>query len=414
MAIKAKTNEKSNDPERDIKEIKAQEEALKIRTADGYPVEVAYLDNLGEFYKAQDRYDEAEPLFMRALEIRENSLGPDHPNTDIVRNNLKTLLENSKKAKSDTSIDRAFIQQVKTTYGKGHETEFENVKQVEFILIKGTYTLISAGKNPKRDEDANKPPEYFSEQHELLKKELIRRGVLFTQVVGKHRGLEDLHLVMAHNLYKNEAIEIGSAFKQDSVRYVTEEKNQLIYTTDSRMEDGTPIPKGSYYEGEGWENVGADATDNYTELDVGGSQRARFRLNFDFDNLKHSVSGASAVHERWDKTANSADQTGITLKMGMVHWLRIFDLDDAFDDLILNFAKILVLRNANREKFVHSKLDELDEYIGTHKKNGTSDEIKTLIVDWITDQERAIPVLEKQLNDEWIAEIEKEDDLDSK
>jgi hypothetical protein len=36
--------------------------------------------------------------------------------------------------------------------------------------------------------------------------------------------------------------------------------------------------------------------------------------------------------------------------------------------------------------------------------------LKTLIVDWIADQERAISVLEEQLNNEWIAEIMKDDE----
>ena len=36
-------------------------------------------NNLAELYRALGRYDEAEPLHRRALEIREKRFGPDHP-----------------------------------------------------------------------------------------------------------------------------------------------------------------------------------------------------------------------------------------------------------------------------------------------------------------------------------------------
>ena len=37
------------------------------------------LNNLAELYASQGRYAEAEPLYKRALAIREKALGPDHP-----------------------------------------------------------------------------------------------------------------------------------------------------------------------------------------------------------------------------------------------------------------------------------------------------------------------------------------------
>ena len=37
------------------------------------------LNNLAEIYRAQVKYSEAEPLWKRALQIREQTLGSDHP-----------------------------------------------------------------------------------------------------------------------------------------------------------------------------------------------------------------------------------------------------------------------------------------------------------------------------------------------
>ena len=42
------------------------------------------LNNLAVLYAAQGRYAEAEPLYKRALGIREKALGPDHPDVGTV------------------------------------------------------------------------------------------------------------------------------------------------------------------------------------------------------------------------------------------------------------------------------------------------------------------------------------------
>ncbi len=50
------------------------------------------LNNLAGLYFAQERYSEAEPLYIRALAIWEKTLGPEHPNTATVYENLAILL----------------------------------------------------------------------------------------------------------------------------------------------------------------------------------------------------------------------------------------------------------------------------------------------------------------------------------
>ena len=41
--------------------------------------------------QAQGKYDEAEPLLLRGLAIREKELGPDHPNVATSCNDLSNL-----------------------------------------------------------------------------------------------------------------------------------------------------------------------------------------------------------------------------------------------------------------------------------------------------------------------------------
>ncbi|MCG9885365.1 MAG: tetratricopeptide repeat protein, partial [Cyanobacteria bacterium] len=51
------------------------------------------LNNLAGLYESQGRYGEAEPLYRRSLEIYEQVLGADHPNTAASLNNLAALYQ---------------------------------------------------------------------------------------------------------------------------------------------------------------------------------------------------------------------------------------------------------------------------------------------------------------------------------
>ncbi len=55
------------------------------------PTTAALLDALAQTYHRQGRYAEAEPLYERSLAIREKALGPDHPLVAAGLNNLAAL-----------------------------------------------------------------------------------------------------------------------------------------------------------------------------------------------------------------------------------------------------------------------------------------------------------------------------------
>ncbi len=58
-----------------------------------HPDTATSLSSLAELYQAQGKYAEAEPLYQRALAIREQQLGPNHPNTATGLNNLAQLYQ---------------------------------------------------------------------------------------------------------------------------------------------------------------------------------------------------------------------------------------------------------------------------------------------------------------------------------
>ncbi len=56
-----------------------------------HPDVATSLNNLAALYRAQGKYAEAEPLYQRALGIREKALGPEHPDVATSLNNLAEL-----------------------------------------------------------------------------------------------------------------------------------------------------------------------------------------------------------------------------------------------------------------------------------------------------------------------------------
>ncbi|CAN0113270.1 unnamed protein product, partial [Ectocarpus sp. 12 AP-2014] len=58
-----------------------------------HPDVASCLNNLAGLRQSQGKYDEAEPLYIRAVAIREKALGPDHPDVASCLNNLADLLQ---------------------------------------------------------------------------------------------------------------------------------------------------------------------------------------------------------------------------------------------------------------------------------------------------------------------------------
>ena len=63
----------------------------------GHPEIVSSLNNLASFYFKRGGFDQAEPLLQRALTIKEQVLGSDHPDTLKIMHNYVQLLRNCKR-----------------------------------------------------------------------------------------------------------------------------------------------------------------------------------------------------------------------------------------------------------------------------------------------------------------------------
>ena len=82
---------------------------------------VAYALNwLGLIYYNQGHYAEAEPLYMRALEIREAKLGKDHRDTIISLDNLAVLYKDQGRYAEAESFNERALKIWETKFGKDH------------------------------------------------------------------------------------------------------------------------------------------------------------------------------------------------------------------------------------------------------------------------------------------------------
>ena len=58
-----------------------------------HPDVATSLNNLALLYASQERYEEAEPLYLQALSLRKKLLGEEHPSVAISLNNLAGLYQ---------------------------------------------------------------------------------------------------------------------------------------------------------------------------------------------------------------------------------------------------------------------------------------------------------------------------------
>ena len=67
-------------------------------------------NNLAVLLRATSRLAEAEPLYRRALAIREKSLGPEHPDVAVGLNNLAVLLRATNRLAEAAPLYRQVLQ----------------------------------------------------------------------------------------------------------------------------------------------------------------------------------------------------------------------------------------------------------------------------------------------------------------
>jgi len=72
-------------------------DAIEVEFGKSHREMAIALNNLAITYRSLARFEEAEPLYRKALTIMTSTLGAEHPNTQTVLDNLNYPLEQIKK-----------------------------------------------------------------------------------------------------------------------------------------------------------------------------------------------------------------------------------------------------------------------------------------------------------------------------
>ena len=105
-----------------------------------HPDTAQSLNNLAALYDSQGQYVQAEPLYRRALAVREKSLGPDHPDTAGSLNNLAGLYRiQGRYAQAEALCERALAIYEKSL-GPDHPTTATSLNNLATLyLAQGQY-----------------------------------------------------------------------------------------------------------------------------------------------------------------------------------------------------------------------------------------------------------------------------------
>lgn len=99
------------------------EEALQVAEdtfGPDHPKVAISLNNIAELYIINGSYAEIEPLYKRALEISEKALGPDNPDVAIALNNLAELYYNQGRYEEAEPLYKRALKILEQTLGSDH------------------------------------------------------------------------------------------------------------------------------------------------------------------------------------------------------------------------------------------------------------------------------------------------------
>lgn len=98
------------------------------------------LNALGELYRVQGRYAEAEPLFRRSLEMRQKELGSGHTKVAESLNNLAVLYYNLQRYDDAEAMSRRSLSIIENAWGPDHPAVVQSLNNLASIYrVQGRY-----------------------------------------------------------------------------------------------------------------------------------------------------------------------------------------------------------------------------------------------------------------------------------
>jgi len=98
-----------------------------------HPDVASSLNNLASLYQHQGKYDDAEPLFKHALVIREKSLGSAHPDVASSLNNLASLYQHQGKYDDAEPLFKRALEISEISLGSAHPSVATNLNNLALL-----------------------------------------------------------------------------------------------------------------------------------------------------------------------------------------------------------------------------------------------------------------------------------------
>lgn len=155
--------------------------------------------------------------------------------------------------------------------GMGREKTIQTKRDLDILLTKSTFSLMSAGRNPENEEDMKMTDAQISARHDKLVATLKEEGYIFTQCKGKYVNPEESFMVMAHDADRENMMAIGKMYHQDAIVFCTKGKAEMIKTTGA--DAGKATMAGTGYD------VVPDATDFYTKMPLSTGENIKFCMS---------------------------------------------------------------------------------------------------------------------------------------
>jgi ppGpp synthetase/RelA/SpoT-type nucleotidyltranferase/DNA-directed RNA polymerase subunit RPC12/RpoP len=157
--------------------------------------------------------------------------------------------------------------------GEGESITLPDKAHLETVLTHGTFSLISAGRNPNSEEDAKLSEDEIDARSEQLANDLKEKGYVFSKGLGNYGEYEDSYLVMTFDAKEKDMLDLGKKYNQESVIITSQSKNKMVYTSGENT--------GKHHPGESWQELPETQDEFFTELKFKDGRKFKFSLNFD-------------------------------------------------------------------------------------------------------------------------------------
>ena len=165
--------------------------AIELQTELGLEEELARsLNNLAVLYDSQGRYEQAEPLYIQALELRKRILGENHPDTASSLNNLAILYYSQGRYESAEPLYIQALELTKRILGENHPDTASNLNNLAILYYsQGRYELAE----PLYIQALELTKRILGENHPDTASSLNNLAILY-QSQGRYESAEPLYI----------------------------------------------------------------------------------------------------------------------------------------------------------------------------------------------------------------------------